>query len=250
GLSGSLLDDVVVEPHALFKHDRHYALSFISSFNSEDIDPTNPLWSSKRHFLNLVNCPMLATLKSKYDFKHLHIMRNQKTVVRADLTMSSGRLVVDQFFNAWLANMQHLPTCRNKKVKILQIASPKHGFSDQKDPLISLINLASMRDLERVLPQKEIHPLRFRGNIYVDHWPAWYEGSLIGKKLKIGDVEAVVCEPIERCQATNVNPDNGEVDLNIPLSLKKGFDHINCGVFLRIEKAGQLKQNMPIQIID
>ena len=37
-------------------------------------------------------------------------------------------------------------------------------FSDVPEKLVSIINLASLRDLERVL-RKPVHPLRFRANI-------------------------------------------------------------------------------------
>ncbi len=49
-----------------------------------------------------------------------------------------------------------------------------------------------------------------------------------------------VVAPIERCAATNVDPETARRDLNIPLILKQGFGHINMGVYAAVVQGGDI----------
>ena len=62
-----------------------------------------------------------------------------------------------------------------------------------------------------------VHPLRFRGNLYVAGWPAWHEFGLLGQEIAIGRERALqVTKRIVRCAATDVDPDTGIRDLAFP----------------------------------
>ena len=74
-------------------------------------------------------------------------------------------------------------------------------------------------------------PRRFRGNILIDGLPAWAEFAWLGHEIRIGAARLKVVDRIARCAATNVNPDSAERDMNIPLTLRKGFGHIDMGVY-------------------
>ena len=50
---------------------------------------------------------------------------------------------------------------------------------------MSIINLASVAALENAAGAP-VHPLRFRGNLYVDGWPAWHEFDLLDAEIAIG----------------------------------------------------------------
>ena len=58
---------------------------------------------------------------------------------------------------------------------------PGHSFSDVADKVVSIINLASVAALENAIGAP-VHPLRFRGNLYVEGWPAWHEFDLLGPR--------------------------------------------------------------------
>ncbi len=45
---------------------------------------------------------------------------------------------------------------------------------------------------------------------------------------------------IERCAATNVNPETAARDMNIPLALKRGFGHVDMGVYAKVLTAGEI----------
>ncbi len=41
-----------------------------------------------------------------------------------------------------------------------------------------------------------------------------------------------------RCAATNVDPESGQRDLNIPLSLQQGFQHADTGIYAEVVYGG------------
>jgi uncharacterized protein len=163
-------------------------------------------------------------------------------VASGNLKDEAGRAVIEQFLNAFLD--ERVP----KPVRIVSTGS--QPLTDQADPLISVINLATLKDLERVMGQP-IDPRRFRGNILVDTGKAWSERGWVGQRIRLGDnAEAEVIENIERCAAINMNPDTRERDMNLPAKLVRTFSHMDCGVFIRIVKSGELQPGSVILSLD
>ncbi|HEX7791503.1 MAG TPA: MOSC domain-containing protein, partial [Afipia sp.] len=142
-----------------------------------------------------------------------------------------GRAVIESFFTENFAPELKGPP------KIL--AAPGHSFSDVAAKVVSIINLASVSTVETMVGQP-VHPLRFRGNLYVSGWPAWHEFDLLGKELTIGDVRLKVIKRIVRCAAVNVDPVTAERDMNIPHALMQMFDHADCGVYAEVIAGGTI----------
>jgi uncharacterized protein YcbX len=87
-----------------------------------------------------------------------------------------------------------------------------------------------------------VHPLRFRGNVYVAGWPAWHEFDLVGQEIGIGrQVRLKVVKRIVRCAATNVDPGTGIRDLTIPRTLMQAFGHADCGVYGEVVAGGEME---------
>ncbi|MFI5182577.1 MAG: valine--tRNA ligase, partial [Thermoanaerobaculia bacterium] len=57
-------------------------------------------------------------------------------------------------------------------------------FMDKPDNVVSLINLATVRELEERW-RTPIDPLRFRANIYLEGLEAWAETALVGKTVRL-----------------------------------------------------------------
>lgn len=238
GLSADPLDTVAVEAGQTLPYDRRYALAHASS----RVDKAAPDWMPKTEFLMLARDEKLAQLGIAFDdgTQMLTILRKGRPVSRGALSSQAGRNVLETFLAAFLPDMPR------GKPAIVEAPASK-SFSDVPTNRVSIINLASVRDIERVLRQP-IDPLRFRGNIYIDGGDAWAETGWIGKTLMIGDVTLTVEDPIGRCSATNVNPQTGERDMNIPLTLGKGFGHTNCGVYATIAKGGTLSRGDSVTV--
>ena len=115
-----------------------------------------------------------------------------------------------------------------------------HSFSDVAKKVVSIINLASVAALEDAAGAP-VDPLRFRGNLHVEGWPAWHEFDLLGQEIAIGpSARLKVVKRIVRCAATEVDPDTGIRDLPIPRTLMKTFGHADCGVYAEVIAGGEI----------
>ena len=110
---------------------------------------------------------------------------------------------------------------------------------DKPDNVISLINLATVRSLEQQWGL-EIDPLRFRANIYIDGAPAWSEFDWVGSDIRLGEAVFRVDRRNGRCSATNVDPNTGRRDLDIPGSLRRAFGHKDLGIYLVARTAAEI----------
>lgn len=235
GLSGALLDKVQLKEEATIPYDRAWALAPAAS----QIKTKTAQWAFKDNFLNLSRDPKLAQLEVKFDIatKTISIFRKNRKLCQGKLDDNVGMMLIENFLSSFIdkgsRGNPHIIKC-----------SDNDGFHDGKNSRLSLINLESIKDLEERVIRAPINPLRFRGNFYVEGLAAWSERDIIGKTIRFGDVDLKVTEVIERCAATNIAPsdtlNSGELDMNIPLALRRAFDHIECGVFVEVVKAGEL----------
>jgi uncharacterized protein YcbX len=115
-----------------------------------------------------------------------------------------------------------------------------HSFSDVAKKVVSIINLASVAAIENAVGAP-VDPLRFRGNIYIAGWAAWHEFDLLDQILAVGKTARLkVVKRIQRCTATNVDPDTGIRDLTIPRTLMDTFDHTDCGIYAEVITGGEV----------
>jgi uncharacterized protein YcbX len=83
---------------------------------------------------------------------------------------------------------------------------------------------------------------RLRGNIDVEGWPAFAEVALApGTRIRLGGATAEVFKPIQRCVATHVNPQTAEADAALVPALQKLTGRANCGVYVHILEAGDVR---------
>ena len=237
GLSPEELDSVALTPDAGLPDDRRYALAH----GANRYESGRSGWQPKRHFLNLMSNERLAALETLYDSDTgiLTIRRNGRQVARGNITQQIGRDLIDQFFAAFM---------RNEAVRSPRLVeSPGVMFSDSKEKFVSIINLDSVRDLERVT-RRPVDPLRFRGNLMIAGARPWQELDWIGRDISIGEATLSVAEPIGRCAATNVDPQTGERDMNIPKTLVSGFGHHHCGIYVRVTAGGTLTPGATVTV--
>ena len=229
GLNAEHLDGVELTPGEGLPHDRRFALAH----GSTRVDPDAPEWQPKTNFLCLMRDEKLAQLRTSFDPDSgmLTINRAGKQVVRANAADPMGRMLIGQFFAGFMAGAARgAPRL---------VEAPGHMFSDTRAKVVSIINLASVGDLERVVRQP-VEPLRFRANLYIDGAPAWSEFDWVGRDIAIGEARLRVTKRIDRCAATNVNPETAERDRNIPRALQHGFGHIDMGIYAEVVAGGTI----------
>jgi uncharacterized protein YcbX len=243
GLTPEPLARAVLTPGQTIPGDRLYAIENGPS----GFDPAAPSYLSKTHFLMLMKNERLANLHASFD-QDSHTLtialpspdRSGDATVSGDLRTAAGRTKIEAFFADYCAGELRGPP------KILH--ADGHSFSDVARKVVSIINLASVAAVEDMVG-KPVHPLRFRGNLYVEGWPAWSELDLVGRALKIGGTRLKVVKRIVRCAATNVDPDTGARDLAIPQTLLRNLDHADCGVYAEVIDGGEIAAEDEIEIV-
>lgn len=236
GLTPEKRSEVELSPGQAIPNDRRYALAL----GSTQVDGTVSEWMAKSHYLMLMRDERMAQLQTEFDddTHTLTVFRGGRQVARGDLTQKIGRTMIEDFFQAF---MKEESRGRPKLVE----AADGHVLSDHDSPVISLINLASLEDMARVLGSVP-DARRFRGNFLIEGMEAWAEFDLCGQQIQIGEAILEVTERINRCGATNVDPDTAERDLNIPKALMRGYGHIDCGVFARVVQGGIVREGETI----
>jgi uncharacterized protein len=229
GLSPQPLGRVALKPGQTLPADRLYAIENGPS----GFDPAAPAYFPKQRFLMLMRNERLASLRTDYDEANhtLTIHWQGREAAAGDLRTTEGRLAVEAFFRRFMPDELRGPP------KVL--FGEGHSFSDVAKKVVSIINLASVAAVENAAGAP-VDPLRFRGNIYVEGWPAWREFDLLDRELSLGSARVKVVKRIVRCAATEVDPDTGLRDLPIPSTLMQGFGHADCGVYAEVIAAGEI----------
>ncbi|KZD02862.1 hypothetical protein AUP43_13310 [Oceanibaculum pacificum] len=239
GMSAQDIDSATLESGAGLPDDRRFGIAHGSAIDL----PADNGWAPKSNFLQLVNCARLAAIVADYEAEtgHLALKRDGRQVARANIQTPLGRTIIEDFLRAFLAGeVRGAP-------RIVEASGD--FFTDSRNGKISLINLASVKDLERVVGGP-VDPVRFRGNILLDGLPAWEEFSwLPDTRLKIGGAILKIYKRIERCAATSVNPATAERDTNIPLALRRGFGHIDMGLYATVEQSGVIATGDGLELL-
>ena len=239
GLSAEALESVALSPDQCLPNDRRFAIA--RGAVRPGVEDGG--WQPKSAFHQLQREERLAQLRAAFDEGAglLTLERHGRQVARGNPSDPLGRTLLTQFLGAFLGGGgQGAP----RIVEAQDIA-----FTDAPDPFVSLVNLASVADLARVVGRAP-DPLRFRANLYVEGAAAWEETNWVGRILRIGAVKLKAVDLIERCAATNVDPETAERDLNLPLALQRGFGHCQMGLYLRVLEAGTLKLGDSLKLAD
>jgi uncharacterized protein len=229
GLSPEPMPRVALSVGKTLPADRRYAIENGPS----GFDPRAPGWLPKSHFLMLMRNERLAGLQTHFEDRTnlLTIRKDGKVAARGDLETAQGRAAIEQFFATNFENDLKGPP------KLL--SGDNHSFSDVARKVVSIINLASVAAIERVVGQP-VHRLRFRANMYVSGWPAWREVELLERTLTIGDVRLKVVKSIVRCAAINVDPETALRDLDVPHTMMRQFGHADCGIYAEVIEGGTI----------
>ena len=238
GLSGERLQSVALTPDATFPMDRAFAIENGPS----GFDPAAPRWQPKIKFLCLMRNAKLAALETNYDDASgtLTVIKDGVPMVEGDLKSEAGRAAVEHFFQDFMGREARGP------VKVLE--APGHSFSDVAAKVAHIVNLGTVEDLAATIG-KEIHPLRFRANIYLDGWKPWSEFDLIGKTIRVGGVDFKVTKRVVRCAATEVNPQTAERDIDIPEAVWRKTGENDLGIYARAISAGKIAPGDKIEIL-
>ena len=222
-----------------FPCDRLYAVEDGPS----GFDPDAPAHISKMKFTVLAKIPAVARARTAYDETTgvFSASAEGRPDFAGDLRGDEGR----RGFEAWLA---HLLDGQIKGPLRVVEGPGDYRFMDSRSGYVSIVNLASVRDLE-VRLGRPVDPLRFRANLYVEGWPAWAENDWTGRAMKVGLARAEVLKPIVRCAATHVDPVSAERDIELVKALFDNYGHMFCGIYLKVEEGGAVAEGDEVALV-
>ena len=242
GLSGQPLREVALEAGQGFPGDRAYALARPDGAYVPGVRQALP----KDQFFMLVKNERLAGLRSRVEpgSTRVSVAVQEHEVLSSDLRTPEGVEAFEHLF----ARVLDLP----EPLQPLLAHDPPHRFTDvsvvseKLMNAVSIINLESVRELERRTGQK-IDPLRFRANVYVDGLEPFSELGLVtepfesGAEVRLGELRATAVLNTRRCAATEVNPATARRDLPVPRMLMEHYGHAEMGVYVSLTAGGTLR---------
>lgn len=235
GFTPEALGEAVLNPGSWFPGDRMWAVeNGPSGFDAEA-----PEHIAKTRFTVLARQEALARVRTRWDeaTNTLHVTLDGEALT-VEMGDADSRAAFTDRLAVFLGEEAQGP------LRLIE-AGPRHRFMDSHRGKVSVLNLASVRDLETRLGVA-LDPLRFRANVWVENWPAWIENDLSGVAITLG--EAILCgdKPIVRCAATEVDPQTGQRDIEVVRALWEQYGHRLCGLYCSIQTGGRIVVGDPV----
>jgi len=224
-------------------NDRRFAFSRIVDAEKALLIETEPNERKLNNFLSLKNSPILNKYNFTYKDNRLALILGGKELISivAD-NLEQRSTLINKLIDIESSLMKPIFLLENNEFPFYDTSHSNKTFNS-----ISLINLNSIQDFEKKINQK-IKLQRFRGNFYIDGLEAWEERRWIGKTIKINNVSFKVEENIPRCVAINLKPKTDDNSLNLLQSLKKMYNHLDMGIYLRALNNGNIEAGHKIKL--
>lgn len=238
GLTAEALEAAEVEAGGCIPWDRAFALAQGDS----GFDPAAPRWLQKANFMCQMKNARIAALFSFFEPRSgmLAIRAPDGSAVVENALTERGRERIGEFLADYLGE--------EARGTPLFHHIPGHSFCDQRSKVVSLINLASLRDYEAKVGARR-HRRRFRANVWFSGAAAWSERSWMGQQLQVGGAVLRVTKPITRCAATQVNPETAERDADPLEELRRLYDHVELGVHAEVIEGGRFAVGDAIELL-
>jgi len=238
GLTAEALEVAEVQPGGCIPWDRAFALAQ----GDAGFDPEQPRWMPKANFMCQMKNARIAALFSFFEQRTgmLAIRAPDGSAVVENALTEAGRERITQFLTEYLGEearggprFHHIPD---------------HSFCDQRGKVVSLINIASLRDYEAKVGARR-HRRRFRANVWFSGAAAWSERDWVGQQLQVGGAVLRVTRPITRCAATEVNPETAQRDAEPMAELRALYGHIELGVHAEVVEGGRFAVGDAIEVL-
>ncbi|MEZ5792903.1 MAG: MOSC N-terminal beta barrel domain-containing protein, partial [Nitratireductor sp.] len=213
GLPGEDLHETPLAADEGIAHDRRFALTRTVASTMDGA------WMACHSFFINARQDGLLRFRQKLDDKAnmLHLTSPEGSVLSIDLTDPDAIAQANRQLPMFLWSLEtgdanpFPPMLAERRRE----AGSLSGYWDFTDSAVSLINLASVREIEKAAGVG-VDPVRFRGNLLIDGLEPWEEFSFPGRRLQIGGAELEGIRPAARCPATSVNPATASRDHDIP----------------------------------
>ncbi len=238
GLTAEALEEATVEPGGTIPWDRTFALAQGDS----GFDPANPTWLPKANFMCLARNARIAKLAAFFEPRtgSLTLRAPDGAEISENALRPTGREKLGAFLAEYLGE-EARGAPRFEYVE-------GHSFCDVRGKVVSMINMASLHDLEAKVGARR-HRRRFRANVWFSGVPAWGERAWIGQQIQMGGAVLKVIRNIPRCPATEVNPETAERDANPVAELTRLYGHKDLGVYAEVIEGGRFSAGDAIEVL-
>ncbi len=238
GLTAEALEQAEVQSGGVIPWDRAFALAQGDS----GFDPAAPGWLPKYHFMCLMKNGRIAALRSHFDERSglLAIRAPDGSGVVEDALSPEGRERIAAYLTGFLGEEAR----GQPRFHYL----PGHVFADQRTPVVSLINLASLRDYEAKVGARR-HRRRFRANVWFNGATPWSELQWVGRTIQLGGALLRVNKRITRCAATQVNPETAQRDADPVEELQRLYGHSDLGIHAEVIEGGRFALGDGVEVL-
>ena len=238
GLTAEALESAEVEEGGCIPWDRAFALAQGDS----GFDPAHPAFLPKYNFMCQMKNAKAALLLSIFDPKgqRLTIRRPDGEAIVDNPLTEAGRARIGAFLIDFLGDEAR------GEPRFHHV--PGHSFCDQRQPVVSLNSLSSLRDYEAKVGARR-HRRRFRANVWFNGAAPWTEFGWIGRELQLGGATLRVVKRIPRCRATEVNPETAERDADPLAELRAHYGHVDLGIYAEVVAGGRFAVGDGIEVL-
>ncbi|SPJ24981.1 MOSC domain-containing protein [Palleronia abyssalis] len=223
GIGRERLDSVALTAGRPLPSDRAWAVRHDGAAEGEG-------WQPRGNFVVVASGPGLAAVEAESDGDTVTLRHPELPTARFTLP-KDGHSVLDWVRPIW-------PEARPAPADMVR-APETIGMADNGHASLSILTEASLSALSDAAGQS-LDPGRFRGNVLLSGSEPWAEFDWIGKRLRLGDAVLEVFDRIERCRATEANPETGTRDVNTLALLRDTFGHRDFGVYARVIEGGSV----------
>ena len=222
------MESLTLAPGQTIPFDRAWAVVHDAS----GYDTATPSWAPCQNFMIGTRNSALAALRARVDGAHV-------TLTHPDLspiTFAPDDPADAARFVAWI--MPICPEDRARPRAVVRVAG--RGMTDTDYPSVSLMNRASHAAVAACLG-RPLEEERWRANILLDGFAPWAETGWPGQRLRIGNAEFAIREPIIRCLHTAANPRTGERDADTLGALDALTGRRAFGVYAEVTTGGTIR---------
>jgi uncharacterized protein YcbX len=242
GLTAEALESAEVEANGCIPWDRAFALAQGDS----GFDPAAPVWIQKNNFMCHARNAKIAALASVFEPRDgtLTIRAVDGSFVSANALSAAGRAKITEFLTRYLGDEARSTPAASPEFHYV----PGHSFCDQREMVVSLINMASLRDFEAKVGARR-HRRRFRANVWFSGAAPWSEREWVGQHIQLGGAVLLVTKGIVRCPATEVNPETAERDADPVAELRQHYGHTELGIHAKVIEGGRFALGDSIEVL-
>ncbi|MBW7862009.1 MAG: MOSC domain-containing protein [Rhodocyclaceae bacterium] len=229
GLSAEPRDAVELFAGCGVPEDRRFAIARSGPGGAAGEDP--PHWQPKRAFHALHTVPGLAAIESRWDEGRgrLELRREGVLLAAGDPRDPDARRALESCLGEWIG--------ADTVPRLVEARGFAH--TDSPDPLVSIVSLASLAELERAVG-RAVDVRRFRANVVIGGGLPWQELDWVGREIGCGDVRLRVREAIVRCPAIHADPGGRGADLDLLRPLLRLNGEAVFGVYAEVVAGGRL----------